>query len=58
MIIDEAHNFRNHGRKGDEAEGNPRSRWWRMQEICRGKTVFLLTATPDQQLAVRPRPPG
>lgn len=45
VIIDEAHNFRNHGRKGDDEE-TPRSRWWRMLEICRGKTVFLLTATP------------
>jgi superfamily II DNA or RNA helicase len=45
VIIDEAHNFRNHGRKGDD-EVTPRSRWWRMLEICRGKTVFLLTATP------------
>ena len=45
VIIDEAHNFRNHGSKGDDDE-NPRSRWWRLQEICAGKTVFLLTATP------------
>jgi len=45
LIIDEAHNFRNHGKKGTEE--NPwGSRWWRMHEICRGKTVFLLTATP------------
>ena len=59
MIIDEAHNFRNHGGRDDDEEENPwGSRWWRMQEICKGKTVFLLTATPDQQLAVRPRPPG
>ena len=48
VIIDEAHNFRNHGKKGDEIEGEEttRSRWWRMLDICRGKTVFLLTATP------------
>jgi SNF2 family DNA or RNA helicase len=45
VIIDEAHNFRNHGPKGEE-EDTRRSRWWRMQEICKGKTVFLLTATP------------
>lgn len=45
IIIDEAHNFRNHGKKGDDEE-TPRSRWWRMLEVCRGKTVFLLTATP------------
>lgn len=45
VIIDEAHNFRNRGKKGDDDE-TPRSRWWRMLEVCRGKTVFLLTATP------------
>lgn len=45
IIIDEAHNFRNHGKS--PTEENPwGSRWWRMQEICRSKTVFLLTATP------------
>lgn len=45
IIIDEAHNFRNHGKKATEE--NPwGSRWWRMHEICKGKTVFLLTATP------------
>jgi superfamily II DNA or RNA helicase len=45
VIVDEAHNFRNHGVKGDEDEAR-RSRWWRLQEICEGKKVFLLTATP------------
>lgn len=45
VIIDEAHNFRNHGTSRNEK--NPwGSRWWRMQAICEGKTVFLLTATP------------
>lgn len=45
IIIDEAHNFRNHGKT--PTEENPwGSRWWRMHEICRGKTVYLLTATP------------
>lgn len=45
IIIDEAHNFRNHGKS--PTEENPwGSRWWRMHEICKGKTVFLLTATP------------
>jgi len=38
VIIDEAHNFRNHGPAD--------SRWWMVQELCAGKTVFLLTATP------------
>lgn len=45
VIIDEAHNFRNHGPV--PSDDNPwGSRWWRMERICRGKTVFLLTATP------------
>lgn len=45
IIIDEAHNFRNHGKT--PTDENPwGSRWWRMLEICTGKTVFLLTATP------------
>ncbi|MBH0081959.1 helicase-related protein [Salinibacterium sp. SWN167] len=45
IIIDEAHNFRNHGKS--PSDENPwGSRWWRMHEICKGKTVFLLTATP------------
>ncbi len=45
IIIDEAHNFRNHGKT--PTEENPwGSRWWRMHEICKGKTVYLLTATP------------
>lgn len=45
IIIDEAHNFRNHG--GTPTEDNPwGSRWWRMHEICKGKAVYLLTATP------------
>lgn len=45
IIIDEAHNFRNHGK--NPTEENPwGSRWWRMHEICKAKTVFLLTATP------------
>ena len=39
FIIDEAHHFRNPGLKG-------RSRYWRMFDLCAGKTVFQLTATP------------
>lgn len=48
VIIDEAHNFRNHGKAPhqDDEENPWGSRWWRMHEICKGKTVFLLTATP------------
>jgi superfamily II DNA or RNA helicase len=45
VIVDEAHNFRNHGSRGDD-DDSPKSRWWRLQELCAGKTVFLLTATP------------
>ncbi|MDR2391095.1 MAG: phospholipase D-like domain-containing protein, partial [Planctomycetota bacterium] len=45
VIIDEGHNFRNTGiRGGGDWEG--KSRYWRMREVCRDKTVFLLTATP------------
>ncbi|QNF95364.1 helicase-related protein [Janibacter sp. YB324] len=45
IIIDEAHNFRNHGKTPNDE--NPwGSRWWRMHKICEGKKVFLLTATP------------
>ena len=44
IIIDEAHHFRNRGTKG---EGDKRrSRYWEMYDICEGKTVILLTATP------------
>ena len=45
IIIDEAHNFRNRGPRGDDPLV-PKSRWWRLQEVARGKTVFNLTATP------------
>ncbi len=45
VIVDEAHHFRNRGRGRREGDDN-RSRWHRMQEICEGKKVFLLTATP------------
>lgn len=44
IIVDEAHHFRNPGIKG-EGEKAP-SRYWKLFEICEGKTVFLLTATP------------
>ncbi len=45
IIIDEAHHFRNTGLKGEEDPAK-RSRYWRMYDICRGKQVYLLTATP------------
>lgn len=44
IIIDEAHNFRNPGIMGRGKKAP--SRYWKMAEICEGKTVFLLTATP------------
>jgi len=46
VIVDEAHNFRSRGSQGDEVKDKSRSRWWRLQEICEGKLVFLLAATP------------
>jgi len=45
VIIDEGHHFRNRGLKGKE--GEPRkSRYWQMFDICQGKELYLLTATP------------
>jgi SNF2 family DNA or RNA helicase len=50
MIIDEAHHFRNPGRRGDEAEGIEPSRYHLLYNLLdnskRPKTVFMLTATP------------
>jgi len=45
IVIDEGHHFRNTGLKGEE---NPakRSRYWHMYDLCKGKQVYLLTATP------------
>jgi hypothetical protein len=49
VVIDEAHHFRNPGRPGDGQDIDP-SRYYRLFELLsgelRGKTVFLLTATP------------
>lgn len=45
VIVDEAHNFRNRGKLGDDPD-KPRSRWRRLQMIAEGKLTFLLTATP------------
>ena len=39
IIIDEAHHFRNPGTLG-------KSRYWRMFDLAKNKTLFLLTATP------------
>ena len=54
IIIDEAHHFRNKGIEGAPAkEGRikgtgkrKRSRYRILADICEGKTVYLLTATP------------
>jgi len=45
VMIDEAHHFRNTGIRGED-EGDRRSRYWEMFDICDGKQLFLLTATP------------
>ena len=39
IMIDEGHHFRNPGVRG-------KSRYWQLYEICEGKTIFSLTATP------------
>ena len=46
IIIDEAHHFRNTGVHGKEDEEARRSHYWDMFDICQGKQVFMLTATP------------
>ncbi len=46
VIIDEAHHFRNTGVRGKKDEDSRRSRYWEMFDLCEGKQVFLLTATP------------
>jgi superfamily II DNA or RNA helicase len=40
VIVDEAHHFRNPSTKKDT------SRYWQMQDLAKGKQVFMLTATP------------
>lgn len=48
VIIDEAHHFRNLGRKGEQ--GDKRSRYYHLSDLLDGpkgrKELFLLTATP------------
>ncbi len=39
VVIDEAHHFRNPGMREE-------TRYWKLYDICKGKTVFFLTATP------------
>lgn len=40
IVVDEAHHFRNPSTKKDT------SRYWQMQDMAKGKQVFMLTATP------------
>lgn len=44
IVIDEAHHFRNTGVRGEDSDNT--SRYWRMFDICQGKDVYMLTATP------------
>ena len=50
VVIDEAHHFRNPGRRGDPDRGVQPSRYYRMFDLLdnaqRPKTLFMLTATP------------
>lgn len=50
VIIDEAHHFRNPGRKGDAEQGIKDSRYYQLynllDETKRKKSVYMLTATP------------
>ncbi|MDE0662088.1 MAG: helicase-related protein [Gammaproteobacteria bacterium] len=50
VVIDEAHYFRNPGRRGDATKGNEPSRYYRLFDLLNdsagSKTVFMLTATP------------
>lgn len=45
VVIDEAHHFRNTGVRGDDP-GERQSRYWAMHDLCEGKEVYMLTATP------------
>ncbi len=50
VIIDEAHHFRNTGKKGDPETGEDRSRYYRLFDLLENhdnkKQLFMLTATP------------
>ena len=50
VIVDEAHHFRNPGRRGDAEAGVDPSRYYRLYDLLDGavrrKTLFMLTATP------------
>lgn len=50
VVIDEAHHFRNPGRRNEGSNGSDPSRYYRLYQLLddavRPKLVFLLTATP------------
>jgi superfamily II DNA or RNA helicase len=50
VIIDEAHHFRNLGKRGDPDNPEERSRYWKLFDLIGGtgkpKTLYMLTATP------------
>ena len=50
VVIDEAHHFRNPGRRGNLKDGTSSSRYYKMFELLDSatspKSVFMLTATP------------
>lgn len=49
VVIDEAHHFRNTGKRGDPEDPFQRSRYYRLYDLIGGgrhKSVFMLTATP------------
>lgn len=50
VVVDEAHHFRNPGRRGKPEEGIDPSRYYQLYDLldnaARPKTLFMLTATP------------
>jgi len=49
VVIDEAHHFRNIGKRGDLEDPSERSRYYRLYDLIGGqrhKSVYMLTATP------------
>lgn len=49
VVIDEAHHFRNTGKRGDPDDPFERSRYYRLLDLIGGgrhKSLFMLTATP------------
>ncbi len=50
VVIDEAHHFRNPGKRGNGQDADDQSRYYRLYDLLdssiRPKTLFMLTATP------------